>query len=69
MYTPPRMKVHLKCPNCGGKVMEGPQYRSTVEISCLLCWWRLEPKIERWEEWKKKVYRQQLNERTGKVSK
>ena len=69
MYIPPRITVTLKCPNCGGKVIEGPQYRSTIEIACLMCWWRAEPDIGRWDQWKKKVYGQKLNERIRKVSK
>jgi reverse gyrase len=73
MTTPSRIRVHIICPNCGGKIMEGPRYRSTIELSCLMCWWRDEPFIEQWEESKKKVYErrlkeQRLNERTRKAS-
>ena len=69
MDSSPRIKVHIKCPNCGGKVMEGARFRNTIEISCLLCWWRQEPFIEQWETSKKKVYERMLNERNRKVSK
>jgi len=68
MKSPQRVKVHIKCPNCGGKVMEGPQFRNTIELSCLLCWWRIEPYLEQWEKDKKKVYERVLNERRRQAS-
>jgi hypothetical protein len=69
MTSPRRIRVHIICPNCGGKILEGPQFRSTTELSCLMCWWRAEPFTEKWEEAKKKVYEQRLNERTRKINK
>ena len=68
MKASPRIRVHIKCPNCGGKIMEGPRFRNTIELSCLMCWWRAEPYIEKWEKDKKKIYEQRLNERTRKTS-
>ena len=68
MTSSPCIKVHIKCPNCGNKVIEGPQFRSTIELSCLMCWWRQEPYIEQWEKSKKKVYERMLNERRRKVN-
>jgi hypothetical protein len=44
--------------------MEGPTFRSTIEIACLMCGWRAEPYIEQWEEDKKKLYERLLNERS-----
>jgi DNA-directed RNA polymerase subunit RPC12/RpoP len=64
MTKKPQIKVHINCPNCRGKVMEGQRYRSTIELSCLVCGWRVEPFIEKWEQDKERVYKQQLiNER------
>jgi ribosomal protein L37E len=69
MNSSPRIKVHIKCSNCGGKILEGAQFRNTIELSCLMCGWRTEPFIEQWEKTKKKVYEQMLNERNRKVTK
>ena len=64
MSRTPRIKVHIKCPNCSGKVLEGPRFRNTIELSCLICGWRTEPFIEKWEQDKQKLYNRLANERT-----
>jgi len=63
MTKKPQIKVHINCPNCRGKVMEGQRYRSTIELSCLVCGWRVEPFIEKWEQDKERVYNKLINER------
>ena len=63
MTKKPQIKVHINCPNCRGKVMEGQRYRSTIELSCLVCGWRVEPFIEKWEQDKERVYNKFINER------
>ena len=68
MRVPPRITIHIVCPNCNGKILEGQQFRRTIELSCLMCWWRAEPDIEQWEKDKKKIYERKLNERTRKAS-
>ena len=55
MNKAPHIQVHIKCPNCSGKVMEGQRYRNTIELSCLICGWRVEPYIAKWEQDKQKV--------------
>jgi len=63
MTKKPQIKVHINCPNCRGKVMEGQRFRSTIELSCLVCGWRVEPFIEKWEQDKERVYNKLINER------
>lgn len=48
--------------------MEGQRYRNTIELSCLICGWRVEPFIEKWEQDKQKIYKRILNERTRQDS-
>ena len=64
MNKTPHIQVHIKCPNCSGKVMEGQRYRNTIELSCLICGWRVEPYIEKWEQDKQKIYKRIIDERT-----
>ena len=64
MNQTPHIEVHIKCPNCSGKVMEGQRYRNTIELSCLICGWRVEPFIEKWEKDKQRVYKRIIDERT-----
>ena len=68
MNSIPHINVHIKCPHCSGKVMEGQRYRNTIELSCLICGWRVEPFIEKWEQDKQKIYKRILNERTRQDS-
>jgi len=68
MTSASHINVHIKCPNCSGKVMEGQRYRNTIELSCLICGWRVEPFIEKWEQDKQKIYKRILNERTRQDS-
>ena len=63
MTKKPQIKVHINCPNCRGKVMEGQRFRSTIELSCLVCGWRVEPFKEKWEQDKERVYNKLINER------
>jgi hypothetical protein len=60
----PHIKVHIKCPHCSGKILEGARFRSTIELSCLICGWRVEPYVEKWEEDKQRLYKRIIDERT-----
>jgi DNA-directed RNA polymerase subunit RPC12/RpoP len=64
MKQTPQIKIHIKCPNCSGKIMEGQRYRQSIELSCLICGWRVEPFIEKWEQDKQKIYKRIADERT-----
>jgi len=55
--------VCVKCPQCSGKVMEGATFKSTIELSCLTCGWRVEPDIALWEGEKDRLYKRLLSER------
>lgn len=58
-----KIGVCVKCPQCSGKVMEGATFKSTIELSCLTCGWRVEPDIALWEGEKDRLYKRLLSER------
>ena len=62
------IKATILCPKCRGKMLEGPTYRETIEVSCLICGYRIEPLLSTWNENKKKVYKRLLNERSRKAN-
>jgi hypothetical protein len=64
-----KIKVSIICPKCRGKMLEGPRYRETIEVSCLICGYRVEPLLQTWNDNKRKVYNRLSNERSRKASK
>jgi hypothetical protein len=59
-----KLRAHIKCPKCSGKIMEGVTFKNTIELSCLICGWRVEPEVALWNGEKDKLYKRLLSERT-----